>query len=86
MRGDVFCRDACAATDASMGNGPIPLSWDGDLVQGGALTINPHMWNGPRCKVQFRRFHHTGTVRSYVRPLYAAHRPLASMRFAKQMA
>lgn len=32
-----------------------------------------HMWNGPRCKGFFSRFHHAGTVRSYVRPLSAAH-------------
>lgn len=37
----------------------------------GSSTINPHMWNGQRCKVLFSRFHHMGTVRSYVRPTCA---------------
>jgi hypothetical protein len=38
-----------------------------------ALAIARHMWNGPQCKGFFSRFHHAGTVRSYVRPLCAAY-------------
>ena len=41
------------------------------LVPARTLSINPRMWNGPRCKVLFSRFHHMGTVRSYVRPICA---------------
>jgi dienelactone hydrolase len=39
----------------------------------GALLAARHMWNGPQCKGFFSRFHHAGTVRSYVRPLCAAY-------------
>lgn len=50
---------------------PIPLVCDGVLAQRRIFHDQPYMWNGLRCKVLFSRFHHMGTVRSYVRPTCA---------------
>ena len=38
----------------------------------GLPAYNCHMWNGPLGKGFFRTFDHSGTVRSYVRPVSAA--------------
>lgn len=55
------------SAEANQSRSSVMASWS----TFGSSTINPHMWNGPRCKVLFSRFHHMGTVRSYVRPTCA---------------
>lgn len=56
------------------GHGGKPSPASNALILGPAAGLTPstrNMWNGPRCKVLFSRFHHMGTVRSYVRPTCA---------------
>lgn len=64
----------------------IPLLVMASWTMSGSPSINPHMWNGPRCKgaIQSISPHEDGAV---ICPAYLrGDRPLASMKSAKQVA